>query len=140
MPHTPGLIEKTISLPDTDIHYTEAGQGSVLLLIHGSLCDYRYWRWQIPALSRAHNVIAPSLRGYWPQALQQEDPGFSIRQHAEDMARFVERIRNGRPVHILGHSRGAQVALEMALRNPNAIDGLVLADPGFSFEGEPPIQ
>src|SRR5690606_26353702 len=124
MPHTLGLIEQTISLPDTDIHFTEAGQGSVLLLIHGSLCDYRYWRWQIPAFSQSHAVIAPSLRGYWPRALQREDPGFSIQQHVEDMLRFMERIRNGRPVHVLGHSRGAQVALQMALQAPQSINGL----------------
>lgn len=140
MPHTPGLIEQTISLSDTDIHFTEAGQGSVLLLVHGSLCDYRYWRWQIPALSRSHAVIAPSLRGYWPQALQQEDTGFSIWQHAEDMLRFIGRVRNGRPVYVLGHSRGAQVALEMALQAPQSINGLILADPGFPFDDEPPFR
>lgn len=140
MPHTLGLIEQTISLPDTDIHFTEAGQGSVLLLIHGSLCDYRYWRWQIPAFSQSHAVIAPSLRGYWPRALQREDPSFGIQQHVEDMLRFMERVRNGRRVHVLGHSRGAQVALEMALRAPQSINGLILADPGFPFDGEPPVQ
>ncbi len=140
MPHTLGLAEQAISLPDTDIHYTRAGHGSILLLIHGSLCDYRYWRWQIPALSRSHTVIAPSLRGYWPRALRGEDPGFGIQRHADDMLQLLERLRNGGRVHVLGHSRGAQVALEMALRAPRSIDGLMLADPGFAFDDEPPVR
>src|SRR3546814_1585866 len=59
---------------DTLFPYTTLFRsGEVLLLIHGSLCDYRYWRWQIPALSLNHHVVAPSLRGFWPEAFTTAD-------------------------------------------------------------------
>ena len=31
-----------LALPDGGLHYTQAGAGAPILLIHGSLCDYRY--------------------------------------------------------------------------------------------------
>ncbi|MGB6103798.1 MAG: alpha/beta hydrolase [Pusillimonas sp.] len=118
------------------LHYTQAGQGEILLLIHGSLCDYRYWRWQIPALSQSHTVVAPSLRGFWPEAFTTEDNSFSIARHTHDLQAFIRAISPDRPVHILGHSRGAQVALELACQAPELTRSLTLADPGFRIDAE----
>lgn len=117
-------------------HYAQAGSGPTLVLIHGSLCDYRYWRWQLAGLSTAYRVVAPSLRGYWPAAFTRADPAFSIAQHAHDLQAFVEHVGEGQPVHIVGHSRGAQVALELALATPDMTASLTLADPGFRLMGE----
>jgi len=40
-------------------------------------------------------------------------------------------------VHVLGHSRGARVALELACRHPELVRSLTLADPGFPVQGDP---
>lgn len=111
------------------LSYVESGQGQVLLLVHGSLCDLRYWRWQIPELSRHFRVVAPSLRGYWPHAFEQASPLFTVEQHATDLGKLIDETV-GRPVHLLGHSRGAHVALELAAQAPSRIASLILADPG----------
>jgi len=116
--------------------YTEAGTGPLLVLIHGSLCDYRYWRWQIPALSRQYRVVAPSLRGYWPDAFTTEDASFGVAQHARDLIAFINHHGNGEPAHILGHSRGAHIALELAASAPELTRSLILADPGFRMSGD----
>lgn len=118
------------------LHYETAGQGEVLLLIHGSLCDYRYWRWQIPALSLSNHVVAPSLRGFWPEAFTTADDSFSIARHSSDLQALIQEISPGRPVHVLGHSRGAQVALELACSAPELTRSLILADPGFRIDDE----
>lgn len=114
------------------LSYVESGCGPLLLLVHGSLCDLRYWRWQIPALSEQFRVVAPSLRGYWPRAFDRADPSFSVRRHTADLADIIGAIGGGGPVHVLGHSRGARVALELAMLAPDAIASLILADPGLS--------
>lgn len=119
-------------------HYAQAGNGAAtVVLVHGSLCDYRYWRWQLNGLSDTYRIVAPSLRGYWPAALTHADPSFSISQHARDLASFALGINEGHPVHIVGHSRGAQVALELALAAPDLTASLTLADPGFRLTTEP---
>lgn len=128
----------TAHLDGSPVHYTEAGTGDIVLLIHGSLCDYRYWRWQIPALSPLFRVVAPSLRGFWPEPFQQEDASFSIEQHASDMIAFARHLGQGQSIHVLGHSRGAHVALEMACRAPELVRSLTLADPGFRIDDEAP--
>lgn len=118
------------------VAYTQDGEGDILLLVHGSLCDYRYWRWQIPAIGKHYRVVAPSLRGYWPQAFSRDDPSFSVAQHVRDLITFIREIGEGRPVHILGHSRGAQIALEAVTQAPELAQSLMLADPGFCIKGE----
>jgi pimeloyl-ACP methyl ester carboxylesterase len=133
----PELPQYHIQGLDYPMAYTAAGQGPAVLLVHGSLCDYRYWRWQLAALAERYRVLAPSLRGYWPAAYTKADPRFSVEQHARDLADFIRLQPNGRPVHLLGHSRGARVALELACRNPELVHTLTLADPGFPVEGDP---
>jgi pimeloyl-ACP methyl ester carboxylesterase len=50
-----------------DMAYVEAGQGEPVVLVHGSLCDYRYWTLQMPAFSAAFRTISVSLRHYYPE-------------------------------------------------------------------------
>lgn len=119
---------REILLGQTPYAYVDEGEGDVLLLIHGSLCDYRYWKWQVPELAQHFRVIAPSLRHYAPIPLE-STKGFSSRQHAQDMADLLDWLNIDR-AHVLGHSRGAAVALDMALHHPNKVHSLLLADPG----------
>lgn len=120
------------SYPDGQpLSFLDEGDGPILILVHGSLCDLRYWRWQVPALSKRYRVIAPSLRGYWPHVSDGPTNLFSVRQHALDLAYLIDKVIGAGPVHVLGHSRGAQVALELAISQSESVSSLVLADPAL---------
>lgn len=146
----PSFPEHTRNVAGTRIHYIEAGSGDVVILIHGSLCDHRYWRWQMAAFAQSFRVVAPSLPGCWPDAVgpasfkgPAPDDRFSMARHAQAIVDLAQLLSPDRPVHLLGHSRGAQVALEAALAMPDHVARLVLADPGFPFAGEavvPPVH
>ncbi|MGE8547782.1 MAG: alpha/beta fold hydrolase [Alcaligenes sp.] len=126
---------RTVELDVLDYRHTlvDQGQGEPVLLIHGSLCDWRYWRWQIPFLATGHRVLAPSLRSYWPGVA---DPmRFSPEQHAQDLDALLARQFPRQKVHVLGHSRGGHVALLLAQRAPARVASLTLADPGFPTPG-----
>lgn len=113
--------------------FVDQGQGTPVLLIHGSLCDWRYWRWQIPTFATQYRVLAPSLRSYWPGA---PSPGnFSTAQHAQDLQALLDQHVPDEKVHIVGHSRGGHVALLLAQRMPGQVASLTLADPGFPTPG-----
>ncbi|OWT54235.1 alpha/beta fold hydrolase [Candidimonas nitroreducens] len=133
----PDLPQYHVQGLDYPMAYTATGAGPAVLLVHGSLCDYRYWRWQLPALGARYRVLAPSLRGYWPAAYTRADPRFNVEQHARDLADFIRLQPGASPVHLLGHSRGARVALELACNNPELLRSLTLADPGFPAAGDP---
>lgn len=124
----PQLPLQTVSINGYALTYTEQGAGTPLVLVHGSLCDCRYWKSQLGPLGRSFRVLAPSLRHYWPQ---QWDVGeFSMRQHVDDLLAFIDAVGEG-AAHVVGHSRGARVALEAALRRTGQVRSLTLADPGL---------
>ncbi|MFI4979433.1 MAG: alpha/beta fold hydrolase, partial [Nevskiales bacterium] len=113
----------TISAPLTlhvngyDLSYVQAGSGKPLLLVHGSLCDYRFWRPQMEPLAAQRRVIAVSLRHYWPDSWDGGGAGFSPQQHADDLAAFIDGLGIG-PVDLVGHSRGGTVAWLLAQQHP----------------------
>ncbi|MFA7437305.1 alpha/beta fold hydrolase [Castellaniella sp.] len=124
------------TLSSGPLHYVQAGQGDPVLLIHGSLCDYRYWRWQIAALQPGHTIIAPSLRGCWPAVGRHPQKGYGVMAHARDLQELLHALDCG-AAHIVGHSRGAEVAWALVRQAPGLCRSLTLADPGFRFADEP---
>jgi pimeloyl-ACP methyl ester carboxylesterase len=123
----PKLSLQTAHINAAAMTYAEHGQGTPLVLVHGSLCDCRYWKAQLGPLGRHFRVLAPSLRHYWPQ--QWDGGTFSIDQHVDDLLEFIDAVGEG-AAHVVGHSRGARIALEAALREPRRVRTLTLADPG----------
>ncbi|RAS33195.1 alpha/beta fold hydrolase [Paraburkholderia bryophila] len=121
--------------------YVEAGEGELLLFVHGSLCDLRYWQPQLAGLSKHYRCVAVSLTHYWP--VTDTEPGlpFSWSDHADEVAEFIERFDMG-PAHVVGHSRGGCVAYHFARRHPERVRTLTLADPGgpLQIAGRPPAS
>nr|WP_224788732.1 alpha/beta hydrolase [Pandoraea terrae] len=110
--------------------------GAPLVLVHGSLCDCRYFKPQMAPLAERRRVVSVSLRHYWPDAWDGKGDTFSAEQHAEDLAAFIGALGEG-PVHLLGHSRGGYVAMRAALMAPDTVRSLMLADPGIELSGGP---
>jgi pimeloyl-ACP methyl ester carboxylesterase len=109
--------------------YVEQGEGELLLFVHGSLCDYRYWEPQLAGLSARYRCVAVSLTHYWPDTATPADVPFSWSNHADEVAQFIERLGAG-PAHVIGHSRGGCVAYHCARRHAQQVKTLTLADPG----------
>lgn len=116
---------------DYELACQTAGQGVPLVLVHGSLCDYRYWQGQFVALSAHYHVLAPSLRHYFPEQWGGEGAGFTTGQHVNDLLALLDQLPG--PVHLLGHSRGGNLCLRVALAAPQKLRSLTLADPGGDF-------
>ena len=135
----PVLPQQTAIIGGYAMSYTEYGSGDPLVLVHGSLSDSRYWKSQMGPLGRSRRVLAVCLRRYWPEAWNGEGGGFSVAQHAEDVLEFIDQVAGGR-ADLVGHSRGGRVALEVALRRPDALRSLTLADPGLPLPGEDDLR
>lgn len=80
----------------------EKGRGSTVVLVHGQLCDHRFWFAQLDALARAHHVIAVSLRHCWPDEANESSRGYTTDQHARDLGELILSLGVG-PVHLCGH-------------------------------------
>ncbi|WP_431875179.1 alpha/beta fold hydrolase [Amycolatopsis sacchari] len=55
---------------------------------------------------------------------------FSLDEHADELARFIEGLGNG-PVHLLGNSMGGAVVLLVAARRPELVRSLTLISPAM---------
>ena len=104
------------------------------------------WRRQVESPPRGFRLIAVSLRHYYPERWDGKGDKFSVRQHAEDLGRFIEGLGVG-PVFLVAHSRGGPVAVRTAQARPTLVKKLVLMEGAFnallpesaSGDGEPQI-
>lgn len=103
-----------------------AGEGPLLLLLHGLGSSSLDWQAQLEHFSEHYRVVAIDLRGHG-QSLQ-EGP-FDVQTLTADVARWLDE--QPEPAWVVGLSLGAMVALELALQLPGKVRGLVLVN-GFS--------
>jgi epoxide hydrolase 4 len=108
------------------LHYVEAGEGPLVLLLHGFPQFWYQWRHQIPALVEAgFRVVAPDMRGY---NLSDKLPGVRA-YRVELLARDVERLIlacGERTATVVGHDWGAIVAWIAAMRHPERVQRLAI--------------
>src|SRR5215471_9985321 len=111
--------------------YLEHGVGETVVLVHGSLSDYRYWSPQLSPPLPGFRLVSVSLRHFYPEPWNGKGDDFSVQAHAQDLAAFIERLGAG-PVHLVGWSRGGSVALGAAKSRPDLVRKLVLMEPVIS--------
>jgi epoxide hydrolase 4 len=108
------------------LHYVEAGEGPLVVLLHGFPEFWYGWRNQIPALARAgFHVVAPDMRGY-----NLSDKPVGWRQYsgdrlAQDIAGLIRHFGVQR-AYLAGHDWGAAVAYVTAMRHPELIEKLAI--------------
>jgi esterase len=113
--------------------YVEEGRGEPLVMVHGSLSDYRYWARQAGPLSASLRIVSMSLRHYYPERWNGVGDDFTTRQHYEDVAAFIDVLGAG-PAHLLGHSRGGNIAFRVGQHYPERVKSLILAEPGSELD------
>ena len=105
----------------------EAGDGPLVLLIHGFPELALSWRDQIAALAQAgYHAVAPDMRGYGGSPGPDPRDGYSILHLVGDMVDLVRALGQTHCV-VIGHDWGAAVAWHCALMRPDmfrAVAGL----------------
>jgi epoxide hydrolase 4 len=132
------LAHRYADLGDVRLHYVEAGEGPLVLLLHGFPQFWYQWRHQIPALVEADfRVVAPDMRGY---NLSDKPPGVQA-YRIELLARDVERLIlacGERTAVVVGHDWGAIAAWIAAMRRPGRVERLAILNvphPARSLDG-----
>jgi pimeloyl-ACP methyl ester carboxylesterase len=129
--------------PPSGLALVVRGKGPDVVLVHGALGDYRQWAPIGEALSRGYRVTAVSRRFHWPSRSIPSDSEYTYEAQCADLSALLATF--GHPVHLVGHSYGAGVALLTALSHPERVRSLTLIEPPFAslvspsvpgFEGE----
>lgn len=111
---------------ESGLWYSVQGRGPDVLLIHGSNLDSRSWGALPKALAVAQRVIVMELRSHG-RSRDATGP-FSW---VDDVIEVLDAARSTSAV-LIGHSLGAQTALDVAVNAPTRVRGLVLIGPGIS--------
>ncbi len=128
---------KSLHVNGHDMAYVERGTGQPLLLVHGVLSDFRYWTSVMEPLSAKYRVIAVRLRHHYPERWNGQGGSFSMRQHVADVVAFIQKLDAG-PVHLVGISGGASLAMYVATAHGELVRTLTLAEPNFpAFDKDP---
>ena len=114
-------------------HYLEAGEGPIVLALHGLPDHARSYRHQLTALAEAgYRVIAPYMRGYAPTEIP-EGGYFGVPALTEDAVALAEALSD-EPVVLMGHDWGAAAAHAAAAAAPERFSKLItMAVPYGSF-------
>jgi pimeloyl-ACP methyl ester carboxylesterase len=107
------------------IHYQEKGEGSPLVLLHGYTSSTYSWNDVFEPLSRTFRVIAVDLKGFGFSG--KPDGDYTRRAQAQLVARVLDHLKIDK-AWIVGNSMGGEVALNVALANPQRVAGLILID------------
>ena len=119
-------------MTDIQHHYIEQGEGFPLFLLHGNGEDVTYFEHQMEPFARHFRVIAIDTRGHG-QTPRGEAP-FTIRQFAEDLLAFMDRIGIEK-AHILGFSDGGNIAMLFAMAHPERVGKLILDGANLDASG-----
>ncbi|WP_397474099.1 alpha/beta fold hydrolase [Pusillimonas sp.] len=109
------------------IDYLDQGKGSIVLLIHSASSSNRQWRHLVDRLASRYRVIAVNLFGYGQTTPWPDDKAQTILDHTELVLALMDMIPG--PVHLVGHSLGGVVAMEVALLRSNQVASLAMYEP-----------
>ena len=111
---------------------TYGGKGHPLVLLHGGLGTIAMFEQILPRLSEARQVIAIELQGHGHTA--DIDRAFSFETFADDVAALVKHLGFAK-VDVLGYSLGGGVAIQTAIRHPNAVRKLIAVSAPCKSDG-----
>ena len=108
-----------IETDELDIALLEAGEGPLVLLVHGFPDLAVGWHHQIRALAAAgYRAVAPDMRGYGLTGGPPDASAYSIFSLVGDLVALVEALGYRQAV-VVGHDWGAAVAWQAALLRPD---------------------
>lgn len=112
------------------LHYQQFGEGPPLVMVHGITGNLAIWHLEIvPALMQEYRMTTYDLRGHGYSDVP--PTGYTTADHAGDLKGLLEALGIEK-AHIMGHSFGADVALNFTILYPEMVDRLILVEPGIA--------
>jgi pimeloyl-ACP methyl ester carboxylesterase len=106
------------------LYYETHGTGEPLVLLHGGLGSGEMFAPILPTLAEHHQIILVDLQGHGRTA--DIDRPIDVRLMADDIAALIDHLGLHKP-DVVGYSLGGGVALQVAIRHPEAVGRLVSA-------------
>src|SRR6516162_6328829 len=131
VPQVPGLsggelCERYAEVGDVRLHYVEAGEGPLVVLLHGFPEFWYGWRLQIqPLVAAGFRVVAPDMRGYNLSSRPTAVKAYATDQLTADIRGLIQE-RGAESALLVGHDWGGSVAWATAMAHPEVVDRLAI--------------
>jgi pimeloyl-ACP methyl ester carboxylesterase len=120
------LREGYAEIGDLRLHYAEAGNGPLIVLLHGFPEFWYGWRQQIKQLAAAgFRVVAPDMRGYNLSSRPVGVAAYDTDRLAADIRGLIQE-RGAQSALLVGHDWGGTVAWATAMNYPEVVDRLAI--------------
>ncbi len=114
-----------VTTGDVRLRFRVIGAGDPVVLLHGYSRSLADWYGIADSLAREYQVIALDERGFG-QSSRFADPARYGDAMVDDVVRLLDHLAL-RQAHVVGHSMGAVVAANLALRHPTRVRTATLA-------------
>ena len=118
---------RQIELHGHRVNYRIAGEGPLIVLVHGITSTSECWREVMPWLADDFTVLAPDLLGHGESAKPRGD--YSLGAYASGVPDLIVSLGHDKATFV-GHSLGGGVVMQLAYQFPERCERLVLVDSG----------
>ncbi|MEL7546646.1 MAG: alpha/beta hydrolase [Pseudomonadota bacterium] len=117
----PGVSQRRVATNGIELNIAEAGEGPMVLLVHGFPESWYSWRHQFAPLAEAgYHVVAPDMRGYGKSDKPQDIEAYNQVEIVNDMIGLIETLGYDEAV-VIGHDWGAPTAWSCALNQTDKV-------------------
>lgn len=123
-----------VDTPNYSMHYHEAGDGPVFILLHGSgpgVSGWSNFKGNFPVFAKTFRTLIVDMPGFGMSSMPEFTKAYP--QHAADAVLELMDTIGIERASLLGNSMGGFVATELAVAAPDRVERLVMMGPGGLF-------
>uniref|UniRef100_A0A8H7NHA0 AB hydrolase-1 domain-containing protein n=1 Tax=Bionectria ochroleuca TaxID=29856 RepID=A0A8H7NHA0_BIOOC len=126
LPVATDVTEGFVQNGDVKIHYKVAGQGPLLVLLHGFPDNANTFSKQAAYFAKSHRVVCPTLRGYPPSDIPEVgDTSYALSTVIGDIIAILDHFSANKAI-VGGHDFGGTAIQLLALLHPERVEGLII--------------
>lgn len=115
-----------VNVNGVNLHYQTTGRGPTVVIIHGFTANSAFWYFTVvPLLAQDFHVITYDLRGHGRSDMPPR--GYTSADMALDLRGLLDQLDVAK-AHVIGHSFGGEIGLQCAVRFPERVRSLTLAE------------
>jgi haloalkane dehalogenase len=130
---------KTLNVPGGKMAYTDQGNGTPVVLVHGTPSSSREWRHVASALAPYHRVLAPDHLGFGDSDRPADWRVYTLDWHTENLRTWLNAVAPEK-FHLVLHDFGGPIALPIALDHPERLLSLTIVQSWFWDLGAPNVD
>jgi pimeloyl-ACP methyl ester carboxylesterase len=121
----PGLVEGYADGDGIKLHFVRAGEGKLMLFLHGAPDNATLYASQLAEFSRDHMVVAPNQRGYAPSDQPDAVDAYAMPRLLGDVHALLRHFGRERCI-LVGNDWGGYIAWVFASAYPSRVERLII--------------